>query len=583
MSFDLKIINGKIIDGTGNESYIADIGIKNGKIVEIGKLSGINSKEVLNAEGNIVTPGFLDLHTHYDGQISWDPDLAPSSIHGVTTIITGSCGVGFAPCRKKDREDLIVLMEGVEDIPGSALSEGMNWQWETFTEYMNAIDAMPHTIDFGMQMTHDPLRMYVMGERAVANQKATDEDIKKMSQLLREGLVAGAVGFTTGRTDNHKSGRGEDTPAAEASIEELTGLMEAFKGVNHGIIQAVSDFDMLKGDQFFDKEFDVLEKMALASGKPLSISLMQRDQSPNQWQWIIKRAEEANSKGINIRLQVGARAIGVLIGLETTFQPFMGYPSYKKISNLPLAEKVKIMRNPEFKEELLKEKNEPLAGDGSFIPPLVDILLAQLDTIGMRMFKLGEDPNYEPGFQESIGFKAKQKGDTVLNALYDSLLEDEGRALVYFPLYNYTEVNLNNLYKMINHPLALPGLSDGGAHVGTVCDANFPTFMLTHWCRDRKGEKLNLEYVIKRQTKDLADYIGLKDRGLIKEGFKADINVIDFNNLKLLPPNLISDLPAGGKRLMQKANGYKATIVNGEIIVQNNIFTGRRPGRLVRL
>lgn len=583
MCYDLKIINGKIIDGTGSKPYFADIGIKDSKIVEIGKLLGSNSKETINADGNIVTPGFIDLHTHYDGQISWDSELAPSSLHGVTTIVTGSCGVGFAPCKKEDRENLIILMEGVEEIPGSALSEGINWQWEKFTEYMNAIDSIPHTIDFAMQMTHDPLRMYVMGERAVSNQKATEEDIKKMTQILREGLVAGAVGFSTGRTDNHKTGRGEDTPAAEASIEELVGLMEAFKGLNHGVIQAVSDFDMLKGDQFFDKEFDILEKMALVSGKPLSISLMQRDQSPNQWKWIIKRAEEANSKGINIRLQVGARAIGVLISLETTFHPFMGYPSYKRINHLPLAERVKIMKNPDFKEKILKEKSEPLAGDGSFVPPLVDILLEQIETISMRMFKLGYEPNYEPKLEESLGFKAKQKGENVISALYDTLLEDEGKSLIYFPLYNYTEFNLNNLYRMIIHPLSLAGLSDGGAHVGTVCDASFPTFMLTHWCRDRKGEKLDLEYVIKRQTKDLADYIGFKDRGVIKEGFKADINIIDFNNLKLLPPALISDLPAGGKRFMQKANGYIATIVNGQVIIENNVFTDKRPGRLVRL
>ncbi|GIW22053.1 MAG: amidohydrolase [Candidatus Sericytochromatia bacterium] len=501
MSLDLKILNGNIIDGTGNKAYVSDIGIKDGKIVEIGNLSSNLAKETINADGYIVTPGFIDLHTHYDGQISWDSELTPSSIHGVTTVVTGSCGVGFAPCKEKDREKLITLMEGVEDIPGSALSEGINWKWETFTEYMNAIDSIPHTIDFAMQMTHDPLRVYVMGDRAVANQKATEDDIKKMAKILREGLISGAVGFSTGRTDNHKSGRGEDTPAAEASVEELTGIVQAFKGINHGIIQAVSDFDMLKGDEFFDKEFDVLEKMALVSNKPLSISLMQRDQSPNQWQWIIKRAEEANSKGINIRLQVGARAIGVLLGLETTFQPFMGFPSYKKISNLPLEERVRIMKNPEFKEKLLKEKNEKLAGDGSHIPPLADILLSQLDIIGMRMFKLGEKPNYEPEIKDSIGYKAKQKGESIIGALYDALLEDEGKALIYFPLYNYTEFNLNNLYKMINHPLSLPGLSDGGAHVGTVCDASFPTFMLTHWCRDRKGDKFNLEKIIKNKLK----------------------------------------------------------------------------------
>jgi N-acyl-D-aspartate/D-glutamate deacylase len=582
MDFDLKITGGTIIDGTGKSRYQSDIGIKDGIIIALGKVEGSASK-IINAEGKIVTPGFVDIHTHYDGQISWDSEMAPSSLHGVTTIVMGSCGIGFAPCKKEDRQKLITLMEGVEDIPGSALSEGLKWDWETIPEYMDSIESIPHTLDFCVQVTHDPLRVYVMGDRAVHNQKANNEDIEKMRALLKEALEAGAVGFSTGRSDNHRSGTGEHTPAAEAQEEELSGIVKAFHGLNHGVIQAVSDFDMTTGNEHFDREFDLLERMAQSSGKPMSISLMQRDQSPNQWRWIIKRSEEANEKGIPIKLQVAGRAIGVLLGLETTFHPFMGFPSYKKISHLSLEERVKIMKDPEFKEKILTEKNEPLAGDGSRIPPLADLLLAQLDMIGMRMFKLGEEPDYEPSMATSIGLKSKQKGESVLSGLYDAILEEDGHAFIYFPLYNYGEGNLNNLHEMLKHPLSMPGLSDGGAHVGTICDASFPTFMISHWTRDRKGEKFELEDVIKRQTKDTADFIGLKDRGTIEIGKKADINVIDYENLNLYPPKLIADLPAGGKRLIQNARGYVATIVSGKVINDNGNLTGEKPGKLVRI
>lgn len=582
MTYDLKITGGVIVDGTGKPRYHGDIGIKNGLIAAVGKAEG-DAKRVINAHGAIVTPGFIDLHTHYDGQISWDPDLAPSSVHGVTTAILGSCGVGFAPCRPSDQDRLIKLMEGVEDIPGTALAEGLTWNWETFPEYMNALDSMPHSIDFGVQVTHDPLRVYVMGERAVHDETATPADIAKMREILRESLEAGAVGFSTGRTDNHRSASGAHTPAAEAKLAELTGLVNAFHGLNHGVVQAVSDFDMPLGDGHFDSEFDLLEQMAKASGRPMSISLMQRDQSPNQWRRIMERAVKANEKGIPIKLQVGARAIGVLLGLEATFHPFMGYPSYKAISHLPLAERVQRMADPAFKAQMLLEKSEPVAGDGSSIPPMVDWLLGQIEKLGLRMFTLGENPNYEPTLSESIGIRAKQRGETVLSGLYDALLEESGHALIYFPLYNYIDFNLDNLYTMLNHPLALPGLGDGGAHVGTVCDASSPTFMLLHWARDRAGKKFELEQVVRQQTQAIADFIGLKDRGTLAVGQKADLNVIDFEHLRLHPPYMVADLPAGGKRLMQDATGYVATVVSGQVIAENGKLTGVRPGRLVRV
>lgn len=581
-TYDLKIVGGTIVDGTGQPQYQGDIAIQDGKIVALGDIEG-EATHTLDAIGAIITPGFVDIHTHYDGQISWDADMAPSSLHGVTTAVLGSCGVGFAPCRPEDRAKLIALMEGVEDIPGSALAEGLTWEWESFPEYMDALAAKPHTIDFCLQLTHDPLRVYVMGGRAVHNQPATAEDISAMRALLRAGLEAGAVGFSTGRSDNHRSATGAHTPAAEAQNEELVGLAQAFQGLKHGVLQAVSDFDMPYGDEHFTREFDLVEAMARAAGRPLSVSLMQRDQSPEQWRWIIERIEQAHAAGLPIHMQVGARAIGVLLGLEATFHPFMGFPSYKAISHLPLAERVAQMQDPAFKAQILTEKSEPVAGDGSALPPLADLLLAQIEMLGMRMFILGENPNYEPEMRTSIGMQARLRGDSVLSGLYDALLEDNGHALIYFPLYNYTSGNLDNVYTMLSHPLALPGLGDGGAHVGTICDASFPTYLLTHWARDRVGNKFALEQVVKMQTHDTARFIGLHDRGTVAIGQKADLNIIDFEQLRLHPPHLIGDLPAGGKRLMQHASGYRATLVSGQVIAENGKLTGAYPGQLVRV
>ncbi|MEZ4470215.1 MAG: amidohydrolase family protein [bacterium] len=580
-AYDLKISGGTIIDGTGQAGFTGDVGIQDGRIVAVGDAPG-EAAQTIDAAGAIVTPGFVDLHTHYDGQISWDPDLMPSSVHGVTTAILGSCGVGFAPAHAADREKLIALMEGVEDIPGSALAEGLTWEWETFPEYMDALDAKPHAIDFGLQITHDPVRVYVMCDRAVHDEVATAEDIEQMRAVVREALEAGAIGFSTGRSDNHRSASGAHTPAAEARSEELVGLARVLGEVGHGVVQAVSDFDLPEGDGKFHGEFDVLEAMARASGRPMSISLMQRDQSPEQWRWIIERAEKATAAGTPIRLQVGARAIGVLLGLNTTFHPFMGFPSYKAISHLPVEERVRRLRDPALKAQMMTEKSERVAGDGSPIPPLADLLLAQIEQIGMRMFTLGENPDYEPGFKDSIGARARMRGDSVLSGLYDALItHDDGSALIYFPLYNYIQGNLDNLYTMLSHPLALPGLSDGGAHVGTVCDASFPTFMLTHWARDR-AQGLPLERVVQMMTHDTARFVGLTDRGTVAVGQKADLNVIDHQALRLHPPHLVADLPAGGKRLLQFADGYRATVVSGQIIARDGQLTGARPGRLVR-
>ncbi|MCE9598281.1 MAG: amidohydrolase family protein [Spirochaetia bacterium] len=583
MQLDVKIVGGTIVDGTGKERFTGDIGIKDGRITAIGNVPD-NASRTIDAKGAIVTPGYVDVHTHYDGQISWDQDLAPSVNHGTTTAIMGNCGVGFAPARKADRSKLIDLMEGVEDIPGAALAEGINWQWESFPEYMDALDAMPHTIDFGAQVPHDALRVFVMGERAIKQEPATPEDIKQMKALLREAMQAGAAGFTTGRSDVHRSASGNWTPASEASNEELTELASVFAELKYGVVQAVSDFDMERTNENFDREFDVIEKFAQAAGgRPCSLSLNQRDFWPDLWKRIISKAEAASARGINFRFQVAPRGIGVNLGLQCTFHPFMGKPSYKALTHLPLADRVKAMQDPEVKKRILAEPNDKLAGDGTPVPPLADKLLAAIDQVAFKLFELGDQPDYEQPVQNSLGAQAKGRGIAPLDLIYDTMLKNEGRALIYFPIYNYTEFSYDNVLTMMEHPLAIPGLSDGGAHVGTVCDASFPTYLLSYWTRDRsRGKRIALERAVQMLTHDTATHMGYSDRGILAVGKKADINVINYNDLKLKAPRMVKDLPAGGQRLLQEVSGYVATLVSGVPVIENDKLTGAKPGKLVR-
>ncbi len=583
MSFDIKIAGGRVVDGTGRAPTRADVGIKDGVITEVGPGLGAADR-VLDAEGAIVTPGFIDIHTHYDGQVSWDGDLAPSAFHGVTTCVMGNCGVGFAPVRERDRERLIKLMEGVEDIPGSALSEGIDWKWEQFGDYLDAIAAIPHTMDVCAQVPHDALRVYAMGERGAAGEDATADDIAMMRGLCRDALEAGAIGFSTGRTDVHRTADGKPTPASEATAAELAGIAEALVGLDHGVLQLVSDFDMAVSSGQFDPEFDIVERMAkAAAGHPLSLTLLERDMDATQWRRILARVERADAAGIPMRVQVAARAVGVLLGLEATFHPFMGFPSYKDIAHLSLDERVAAMRAPGFKERLLRERSEPMAGDGTPIPPLADQLLAQIGFVATRMFPLGAVPDYEPPAQASIFAQAQARGQGPLEGIYDSLLEHDGHQLLYLALFNYTQYNLDHLYEMLTHPLALAGLSDGGAHVGTICDASFPTTLLAHWTRDRtRGPKLSIERAVAMLTGAPASYLGLTDRGVIAPGKKADLNVIDIPRLHVERPGLVRDLPAGGKRFVQRASGYRATLVSGEVTLADDRLTGARPGNLVR-
>ncbi len=580
-TFDVKIVGGTLIDGTGGAPRVSNLGIRAGKIVEIGPCEG-DAESTIDATGALVTPGFIDLHCHYDGQVSWDPDLVPTVLHGVTTCVMGNCGVGFAPVRAADRARLIELMEGVEDIPGSALSEGINWKWESFREYLDAIDV-PHALDVAAQATHDPLRVYVMGDRAVAGEVATDEDIAQMRAHLHDALKAGAIGFSTGRSDNHKSVRGENTPAAEAHERELCGIMKAFEGLSHGVVQAVSDFDMAAGSQHFDREYSLLESMAKSANRPFSISLAQRDMDSEQWKRIMARAEQSHANGIDFRLQVAPRPIGVIIGLECSLHPFMGFPSYKAIAHLPLPERVAVMRDPAFRAKILAEKSDKLAGDGSPIPPLADKFIESIEFATMRLFPLeAEQPNYLPPRSACIYARALAENRPPLEVLYDVLIEENGERLIYLPIYNYTDFNDEAIHTMLTHPQALPGLSDGGAHVGTICDASFPSFLLSYWGRDRVAGKLPLERIVQMLSQDGAKYLGLTDRGTLAVGMRADVNVIDLHALTLFRPRVVRDLPAGGKRLLQDVRGFRATFVNGVPSALDGKLTGKRPGRLLR-
>ncbi len=580
MTVDIKITNGAVYDGSGNQAVDTNIGIKDGLIVDMDCQS--NAARTIDAEGAIVTPGFIDLHTHYDGQVSWDEEFKPSVNFGVTTAVLGNCGVGFAPARKTDRARLIKLMEGVEDIPGTALHEGISWEWETFPEYLDAIDSTPHTIDFAAMAVHDPLRVYVMGERALHDEDATEEDIKAMQAQLSAALDAGACGFSTGRSDVHRTADGERTPASEANAAELTGLASVLKGRSQSVLQLVNDFNLEHPQDEFEIEFDLVEKFARAAARPCSISLMQRDFAPTQWRRILDETERLNADGIPLHVQVAPRAIGVFNGLQCTFHPLVAQPSYQAIAHEPLAKRVAIMRDPEFRARCLAEQPLTLCGEGSSVPPIVDRIISEIDQIAFKFFRLGESPDYAQSTQQSLGAEAQRDGMSVMEKLYDVCLEMDGHQLIYYPVYNYTEMNYNNVHTMLEHPNALMGLSDGGAHVGTICDASFPAYLLSYWARDCKEHRIDLPRAIQMLTGDAADYLNLNDRGRLKVGQRADINVIDYNNLSLTLPKMVQDLPAGGQRLLQEARGFRTTLVAGQEVIANDQVTAARPGRLVR-
>ena len=562
---DLVIRGGFVVDGSGAPGRETDIAIKDGKISELGTISG-SGREEIDAKGKLVAPGFVDIHTHYDGQVTWGDALSPSSNHGVTTAIMGNCGVGFAPVRTSDHDRLIRLMEGVEDIPFPVLAEGLPWNWESFPDYLDSLQDRAFDIDFGAQLPHAALRVYVMGDRGANREDATDEDIAVMADLAKAAVESGALGFSTSRTLNHRTSDGQPTPTLTASEKELTGIAMALGEAGKGVLQFVSDFNDPQ------KEAAMLRRIVEQSGRPLSVSLAQADVSPDGWKHLLAEIESAAEAGLDMRAQVGPRPVGVLLGLELTLNPFSGHPVYQSIANEPFEKRVHMLSDPAFQQRLLND--EPDADN-----PFVKSILRNFG----KMFVLGDPPDYEPTEDKTVAAIAKARGTTPEAVALDLMLADNGRGMVYLPFLNYAQGSLDPVKAMLESPASLPGLSDGGAHVGMICDGSFPTTLITHWTRDRsRGDKLPLEFLIKRQCHDTAAWVGLKDRGLLKRGYRADINVIDHDGLRLHTPHIVHDLPAGGRRLMQHADGYEATIVAGQIIQRHGEATGAKPGRLVR-
>ena len=562
---DLVIRGGFVVDGSGAPGREADIAIRAGKVVQVGEVSGARREEI-DAKGKLVAPGFVDIHTHYDGQVTWGDALSPSSNHGVTTAIMGNCGVGFAPVHTHDHDRLIRLMEGVEDIPFPVLAEGLPWNWESFPDYLDSLEDRKFDIDFGAQLPHAALRVYVMGDRGANREDATDADIAAMASLAKSAVKAGALGFSTSRTLNHRTSDGQPTPTLTASEKELTGIAMALGEAGKGVLQFVSDFNDPQ------KEAAMLRRIVERSGRPLSVSLAQADVAPEGWKLLLGEIEKASAEGLDMRAQVGPRPVGLLLGLELTLNPFSGHPVYQSIANQPFEQRLAALRDPDFRTRLLND--EPDAEN-----PFVKSILRSFG----KMFVLGDPPDYEPTDDKTVAAIARARGTTPEAVALDLMLQDEGRGMLYLPFLNYAQGSLDPVKTMLESPASLPGLSDGGAHVGMICDGSFPTTLLTHWGRDRsRGDTLPLEFLIKRQSHDTAAWVGLKDRGLLKPGYRADLNVIDFDNLTLHTPYIVHDLPAGGRRLMQKADGYEATVVAGEIIQRHGGTTGAKPGRLVR-
>jgi N-acyl-D-aspartate/D-glutamate deacylase len=568
--YDLLIRAGSIVDGSGAKAFTGDVAIESGRIVAVGRVQGA-ARRTLDAHGLLITPGFVDIHTHYDGQATWDPLLTPSCWHGVTTAVMGNCGVGFAPMKSERRQFLIELMEGVEDIPGAVLAEGVDWGWESFPEYLDTLAAKPRGMDLGAQLPHAALRYYVMGERGAAREPANAEDLQRMADLTEQALSAGALGFTTSRTLLHKTARGEYVPNFGAAAQELNAIAAGVKRAGCGVLQLLSDF------QDTETEFQMLCEWVNASGgRPLSFTLVQRLEMPEQWRRLLELVEEAQRNGLPVHGQVAPRAIGLVLGLQATLHPFMTKPSYLAIADLPLAERVRRMRDPELRARILAEPFDALPGR---IPAFIVDVLARLE----RVFALGDPPEYEPPPEASVAARAAHLSCDPMALMYDLLLERDGRELLFAPAANYVECNYDAALAMLRHPHTVVGLGDGGAHCGSICDGSYPTYLLTHWSRDRKrGAQLPLEFAVRRYTRAPAELIGLCDRGLIAPGLKADINLIDHANLYLSPPSIVHDLPAGGRRLMQTAKGYVATIVSGEVVIDHDEHTGALPGSLLR-
>ena len=570
---DLVIRAANLVDGTGAPARTADIAIDGDRITEVGRITG-EAQRTLDADGLLVTPGFVDIHTHYDAQVTWDPQLSPSAGHGVTTAIFGNCGVGFAPCAPDRHRFLIELMEGVEDIPGSAMEAGLRWEWETFPEYLDALDRGNFALDVGAHIAHGAVRAYAMGERGARNEAATPEDIERMAEIVREAVAAGAVGFSTSRTRVHRARNGEPVPGTFAAEDELFGIGRAMASLDKGVFEVAQEGAVgedLDSEGAVQRELDWMRRLSAETGRPVSFAVIQNASEPERWREQLDVAAKATAEGANLVCQVSGRPPGVLIGLQGVYHPFARCKSYVAIEALPLAERVAQLRDPALKARLLNEA----AADES---PMMGFFR---DFAGL--FPVGNPPCYEPRAEDSVAGRAKAASRQPMDVLYDLLLEDGGEALLLRPSGNYVDNSIEAIREMLDHPRAVLSLADGGAHCGMIADASAPTFMLSYWVRDRsRGERLQLERVIQHMTSDTARVYQLRDRGVIAAGLKADLNLIDHENLSLIAPEMRFDLPGGGRRLFQAAKGYRATIVSGVVTQEHDAPTGELPGRLIR-
>lgn len=565
--FDLIIRGGTIHDGTGAPAVQGDIAVKDGRIVAVGRVDGA-ADQVIDAAGKIVTPGFVDVHTHFDGQVTWENRLSPSSGHGVTTVVMGNCGVGFAPCRPDQRETLVKLMEGIEDIPEVVMTEGLPWNWETFPEYLDALAERQLDIDIAAQIPHSALRVYVMGERAARKEPPTGEDLAKMRALVAEGIRAGAFGVTTSRNVMHRTKAGDLAPSLYSDVDELCALAGGLNDADAGVFQIIP-----APAEPAEVEFPILRQVAEQSGRPISFTLLDVPNQPGEgWRYHLEGLEQAARDGLTMRGQVAPRPVGMFFGLDLSLHHFSSHPSYKPIAGLPLAERVAIMRDPAFRAKLLAEQPE----DSN--PTTLMLIAAFRGT-----YQWDDAPNYEPQRDDRVDARAEAAGLSLDEYAYEALLRNDGRAVFYLPAANYTEGNLRSVREMLGSPHTVMALADGGAHYGLICDASFPTYFLQRWVRDAApDERIDLADAIAELTGKSAALVGLTDRGRIAVGMKADLNVIDMDALKLHVPTIEYDLPAGGKRMHQKADGIVATVVSGQVTYIDGVHTGALPGRLVR-
>jgi N-acyl-D-amino-acid deacylase len=560
---DLVIRNGRIIDGSGGAASAGDIAVDGETIVAVGADVGAARREI-DADGRVVTPGFVDTHTHYDAQATWDPELTPSGWHGVTSVVMGNCGVGFAPVAPSQREWLIALMEGVEDIPGAALTDGIQWGWETFPEYLDDLQGREWTLDLGTQIPHGALRAYVMGERAIDD--ATGDDIAEMATLVQEALEVGALGFSTSRTPLHKSVDGELVPGTYATTDELMAIADAIRAAGHGVFQAaIHHADV-------PDSFDWLRAVADATREPVIFNLNQPDYAPDLWREDLRLLEGAQDDGLNVLAQVSGRPVGILESWSATVNPFMLCPTWGLIGQLPEAERLVHLRRDDVRAALTTE-----------VPDVWSDFIASITRTWDKLYPFAGEADYEPDPSAACGPLATAQGRNPAEVAYDHLMTEEGRGLLYFPLFNYSNHNLDHLWEVHQHPHTRMGLADAGAHCGTIADGGMPTFMLQFWARDRvRGDHMSLEWLVHRQTRQTAELYGMRDRGLIAPGLRADLNVIDMDSLGVELPHLVSDLPTGANRYVQRAHGYGATVCRGAVTVIDDEFTGEHPGRLVR-